>query len=222
MWLGLVVLAAALAVFAYGCGVSSFGGCAANDTCPADSGVLVDGMSPLPDGTVSEGGDAGSHDGGDAAVADSGCDPSLTPDLESCLIDTTYGVFVATPGSGGVADAAVCGTRSAPCATIALGAASAGAAGKSRIFVCHGAYAEAVQLAGMSLYGGFDCPSDGGTWTFADASTQLTGPSNQIALTLTEAGAGNFDVDDFVITAPDAVGTDDAGNGNSSLAVLVN
>ncbi len=159
---------------------------------------------------------------GDATVADSGCDPTSTPDLQACLIDTAYGVFVATPASGGVADAATCGSPRAPCATITLGATAAGAKGKSRIFVCRGAFSEAVQLAGMSLYGGFDCPSDGGAWTLADASSQLTGPANHIALTLTEAGAGSFDVDDFVITAPDAVGTDDAGNGNSSIAVLVN
>jgi hypothetical protein len=169
--------------------------------------------------TILEGGASDAGDLPDAA--DAGCDLQSTPDLQSCLLNDQYGVFVAPPGSGGV-ERPSCGTADTPCATINLAVTAASVLGKSRIFVCRGAFTEAVQLEGMSLYGGFDCPSDGGTWTFADASTQLTGPSNQIALTLTDAGAGNVDVDDFVITAPDAVGTDDAGNGNSSIAVLVN
>src|SRR5207253_11509812 len=143
------------------------------------------------------------------------------PDLQPCLVNDGYGVFVAPIDGGGV-NSPACGSQDAPCATINLAVTAASVLAKFRIFVCRGSFTEAVQLPGMSLYGGFDCPSDGGAWTYADASSQLTGPVNQIALTLTEAGAGSFDVDDFVITAPDAAGTDDAGNGNSSIAVLVN
>jgi hypothetical protein len=229
VWLALLVLAAALAAFAYGCGVQSFGGCAATDTCPPSDGG-ADGGSVPPEGGGADADsgvfvEGGIHDGAspDAeadADASGGCDPTKTPDIESCLIAEQYGVFVATPDAGGIADAS-CGSQTAPCATIGQGIATASGASKSRIFICQGAFNEAVTATHTSLYGGFACPTDGGLWTFADASSQLIGPQNQIALTISGA-TSPVDIDDLWISAPDAAGIDDAGNGLSSLAVLVN
>ena len=105
------------------------------------------------------GGDGGGGADGatdaDAIAPPPGCKPDVDPkDAPLCVV-SEYGVFVAPDGKP---DAA--GTREAPVDSIASALAIVG--NKPRIYVCKGAYPEAISLAApVSIYGGFAC----GSWT---------------------------------------------------------
>jgi hypothetical protein len=247
--IGVASVTAALGSLGYGCGQNSFGTCADNGTCadadagdasvappdaivvtwdapPADVGSL--GLGEERDDGGAEGGDGGAEesdrgDGGLDAATDASdanpCavtgDPSVTP----CVVDDAYGVFVSA--ASGQNDAGTPGTKSAPWKTITEGIRAAAASGKSRVYICAGGYAEPVVLDanhdGISLYGGFDCPQ--GVWTWSGDKALVNVPSALYALRI-NATTMPISVEDIAFMAPDAMGQDPSGNGNSSIAAF--
>jgi hypothetical protein len=227
------------------------GSCPAIDATTTDTSAGEDATGPSPDATATDatatdatatdatatdatadtrGGDAPAESATDAAPDVMVCDPTQAPHDEACVLDEAYGVFVATLGNGG-SDTVGDGTRGRPYASIGRALASlAGTpltsfAGKARVYVCNGIYAEAVALSSpTSLYGGLACPRDDAgvaQWSYVDAQAQVMAPRNAIGLVVS-GDAGPVSVEDLAVTAPDAVGQDDAGNGLSSIAVFVN
>jgi hypothetical protein len=217
------------------CGVTSDAGI--NDaTTNNEASSLVDAADSAPpqlDGTVipDASTDAFSEASGDALV-DAGldaadgfdgfvCDPTKAPHDEACVIADIYGVFVAPAQSGG-SDTTGTGTQTKPYATVAH--ALANLSGKSRVYVCDATYTGAVTLSSATnVFGGLVCPIGGAAdWTYSPGGrATLAAGATQPALTVlgvTEA----VDIEDMGFMAPDASGQDDAGNGQSSLAVLVN
>src|ERR1019366_4177548 len=101
----------------------------------------------------------------------SSCDPTKDPKDEPCVLDSAYGVFVASAGSDAGAEslgsgvAGPDGTAARPYASI--GQALANMAGKSRVYVCNGVYAEHVSItAAVSVYGGLSCGAGFGVCAF--------------------------------------------------------
>ena len=185
---------------------------------------------PTVDATVdsADGGDSGpDQDAGDAGDAADGfdgfdgyaCDPSQPPHDQPCVIDERYGLFVAPAASGG-SDATGDGTRAKPYASIGHALGNLGA--KSRVYVCDAAYAESVTLRGpASLFGGLECPAGDAGWGYLGSGAQVTAPLNTVALRV-EVDSGPVDVEDLRFVASNASGQDDAGNGASSIAAIVN
>ncbi|HEY4015736.1 MAG TPA: hypothetical protein VGM06_20490 [Polyangiaceae bacterium] len=239
----LVLFGAALILAAplIGCGEDSFlpdvsPGVASRDasddgdaTASSDSSVSAN-MHPDGAGTVSDAGvvdasDAraeGSADGGGArdglAPEGSTCDPTQSPHDDPCVLTERLGVFVSSAGSD-----ANPGTRAAPLQSISAGLVRAAQLGVDRVYVCQGSYSEIVRVASLlSVYGGLACTDQDAGWHYGDGGpSQLTGPSNAIALTV-DGVAGPLAIEDLRVVAADALGQDDAGNGESSIAVLVN
>jgi hypothetical protein len=179
---------------------------------------------PVPD-TCGELGTCGTADAGTTSAdarTDGSCDPTLDPRDQPCVLDDTYGVFVAAPpdADGGV-DAGEAGigsgngTAASPFATI--GQALANLGGKTRIYICSGAYREQVTLqAAVSLYGGLSCAADGGVWSYAGSGTQVTSPSPAYALSVRGVDAGTVTIEDVSFASPDATEA-----GASSIAALI-
>jgi hypothetical protein len=191
---------------------------------------LLESGAPRVDATALAEAAAGAMDGGvaqdapaEAADAFDGftCDPSKSPHDEGCVVDEAYAVFVAPAARGG-SDTAGDGSRAKPYAT--LGHALGALAGKARVYVCNAQYVEQVSLSSAaSLYGGFACPGDdaGAAWRYLGGQAQVSGPANQIPL-IVSGVEGGVSIEDIRFGAPDASGHDVAGNGLSSIAVLVN
>lgn len=139
--------------------------------------------------------------------------PSQTSD--PCIFSVPGAVFVsATTGS----DTSGQGTAAAPWASIGHALAHLGST--ARVYVCNGTYNEQVSItASVSIFGGLSCTA--GTWSYVGSHASVTGPANQPALTIA-AGSSAVDIEDMAFTAPNASGTDASGNGNSSIAALVN
>jgi hypothetical protein len=146
------------------------------------------------------------------------CDTTQEPNDTPCLVNSAFGVFVSA--STGL-DAAV-GDKAHPLKTITEGIAKAAQAGIPRVYVCNGMYGERVVLDGqhdgISLYGGFDC---GNNWSWVAASqVQVQAPEALYALRI-DATTKVLEIEDIAFTAPDAVGQDSSGSGNSSIAAFV-
>ncbi|MGH7734677.1 MAG: hypothetical protein ACREOE_13520, partial [Gemmatimonadales bacterium] len=208
-----------------GCWISAGTDCTTKGTCEpsqADGSAVDAALDAAADATVSDSAAldaaADASDANDAADAGDGfaCDPTKSPRDEGCVVDEAYGVFVSAGGSDTGA-----GTKSDPVKTIGEGVAKAAQSGKTRVYVCAGSYAEAVVVSSsaVSLYGALGC--DAG-WAYVDGgASQVTGAANQVVLTI-DGVAGPVAVEDLVLTAADASGQDDAGNGRSSVAAQVN
>jgi len=152
----------------------------------------------------------------------SSCDPTKDPKDEPCVLDDAYGVFVAPvnsdagPESLGIGVAGPDGTAERPYSSI--GQALANMAGKSRVYVCNGVYAEQVSItAAVSLYGGLSCAAGSASrvWSYAGQSAQVTAPPSAYAL-FVSVQQGSVTIEDMSFTAPDATGP-----GTSSIAALV-
>ena len=89
--------------------------------------------------------------------------------------------------------------------------------------MCQGSYAETLKVtSAVSVYGGLACPLGDAGWVYGDGgAAQVTGAANAIAFTVDGVDA-SIAVEDMRVVSPDAVGQDDAGNGRSSIAALVN
>ena len=192
-------------------------------------GVAVMGFScrgPLSD-ACDELGTCAPSARGDASVEASSdvssCDPTKDPKDEPCVLDSAYGVFVASAASDAGAEspanevAGPDGTAARPYTSI--GQALANMAGKSRIYVCNGVYAEQVSItAAVSVYGGLSCAagSAGRVWSYVGQSAQVTAPPSAYALFVTGVQQGSVTIEDMSFAAPDA--TDP---GTSSIAAFV-
>jgi len=139
--------------------------------------------------------------------------PSNTSD--PCILSDVFGVFVsASTGS----DTSGNGTAAAPWASIGHALSNLGS--KGRVYVCNGTYDEQVSVTGaVGLFGGLSCTA--GSWSYVGNHALVVGPQNQPALVV-NAGSAAVDIEDMAFTAPDASGKDSAGNGQSSIAALVN
>jgi hypothetical protein len=197
-----VVLAAAAAPTFVGLVYGCTGGdtCADRETCFADA----DADAQSDEDANRSSGDAAT-DGAHDAVSEeaSTCDPSAAPKDNRCVLDDTYGVFVApAPASDAQAaadDASTVpndgdGTLSKPYATIHQALANLGA--KRRIYVCNGAYREQVRIATpVSVYGGLSCDREAGSlvWSYVGGSAEVSSPSPAYALSVVAPGAMNVD-----------------------------
>ena len=175
------------------------------------------------DATTDADAGSGGDSAADAADAFDGfdgftCDPTKSPHDDPCVLADTLGVFVSSAGLDTNA-----GTREAPLQTIAAGLSKASMLGVGRVYVCQGNYSETLRVTNaVSVYGGLACPLGDGGWVYGDGgAAQVTGAANAIAFTVDGVDA-SIAVEDLRVLSPDAVGQDDAGNGRSSIAVLVN
>jgi hypothetical protein len=223
----------------WACGPTpSSGSCTDTLSCAPDASVadasVNTGDAGALDATVDASNDAGVGEAAateEASVGDSGldaadgfdgftCDPLQVPHDEACVIADAVGVFVA-PAQNGGSDTAGDGSRAKPYATVAQ--ALSNRKGKSRVYLCNATYAGGVTVdAATGLYGGLLCPTGAvADWTYSPGGQATVAAAvNQIALTV-QSVSGAVDIEDLVFVAPDASGQDDAGNGLSSLAVLV-
>jgi hypothetical protein len=244
-FLALSVVAAAGGLAAPGCSLFPSDDCASHLRCSGtsddattaeeggDAAAMADTAetdAPADQRSPGDGADGAAPDaeaGRDAALdaADGSdgfaCDENNSPHDDPCVVGVgTNAVFVAPPAGGG-SDANGNGSRSSPYATIGYALAHVGA-GKDRLYICDATYAESVSLsAAVSLYGGLACPRDAG-WSYVDGGVaQVNGGINQIALAINGV-PGPISVEDLAVAAANASGQDDAGNGKSSIAVLVN
>jgi hypothetical protein len=170
----------------------------------------------------------GSTDGG--ATCDVACDtgyhachgdclpsvdtPSVTGD--PCILGEAFGVFVSPIGS----DMAGNGSRAQPYATIGHAMDIAATATK-RVYACAtaGSYTENLTVGasrdGVTVYGGIDCTTTAGTWTYNAGRAATVSPSAGYALQIAAVTKG-VTFEDFAFRAADATTA-----GGSSIAVLV-
>lgn len=174
-------------------------GCSANaDDCSLNATCNRDGSKP---------------DFGGVVVPPPGCVDS--PSDNSEVIRTECAFFVGGPAASDAND----GSEIAPFASLAA-AVNAAKTVKARVYLC-GAVAERVDvLAGISIFGGFDCT--GTEWTF-DATMRATitpsAPAQDAPFqsSIRISGAGKTTIEDVDIQAADA-----SYPGGSSIAVIVN
>lgn len=205
--------------------------CSENRTCPrtntggassggASSGGASGSGGALPTGGSGgggsgQGGTGGAGTGGAQADADAGptCDETSTPDVEGCLVGNRYAVFVAAGATGGD------GSKELPFGTIADGIAGARTKGVSRVIVCNAEYPEKVTLtpdqAGVSLFGGFTCPSDANGWSYTADARPLVNPTTTTALQI-DGVTEPLTIQDVDFKAADATEA-----GASSIAAMV-
>lgn len=97
----------------------------------------------------------------DGSIADAPADVPVDVVCPEVLPDDATGVYV---GPAGVNDVA-CGTRAAPCKTVAVGITHAVAASRPKVYVSRGTYVERVALAaGVEIVGGWDVPAGSTKW----------------------------------------------------------
>jgi hypothetical protein len=163
----------------------------------------------------------GNDEASDGARDATSCSDQTRPADSGCVLDDGSGVFVAPTAKGG-SDGAGTGTRERPYATIGFALTHLG--GMSRVYACDGDYTESLTMVapGVSLYGGLACPgSDAGAWTYEEnGHATVTAPVGSYALHLVDL-SGPIEIQDMAFVAPDAKGTDAAGNGASSIAVFL-
>jgi hypothetical protein len=151
----------------------------------------------------------------DGASDGASCDETKTPDVEGCLVDDRYAVFVAAGSIDGD------GTKASPVATVAKGLATALAHGTSRVIVCNATYVEGLMLGpslgGIGVFGGFACPGgDGGAgWTRSATERPLVKPAEGAAL-MASGVAERVTIQDVDFAVGDATEP-----GASSIAAIV-
>jgi hypothetical protein len=220
-WAAFAVIALGASAPINACSVSPSGSCRDNGTCPPASAAEGGGEAGVESGMSMDAGqtlvDARSEGGSDGPA----CDTTRDPKDEPCLVEESYGVFVATPASGGD-DQGGDGTKAKPYATI--GKALRTLKGKARVYVCNGTYAEPVSLtAAVSLYGGFACSGAdaSASWAYVGGIARVAAPWSDYAIKI-DGVSSAVSVEDFGFTAADAHGLNVHGTGQSSIAALVN
>lgn len=153
---------------------------------------------------------------------DAGCNTTLAPREEPCVLADPYGVFVAPAANGG--DDTGDGSMAHPFATLAKALSTS----KSNVFVCNGSYSENVTVtSAVRVYGGLSCPDDGGAglWTYTGGVATITAPSAvSPALSVTDAGDAGITIQDLTFSMPDQArqGWNPAtGDGTSSIAAWI-
>ncbi len=90
------------------------------------------------------------------------------------------------------------------------------------VYVCAGTYAEAVRISSaVSVFGGLGCPGGGMPWAYDGGIVELHAGPNLVPLTIDTPDA-SLAIEDLQVVASSAASLDDAGNGQSSIAVVVN
>jgi hypothetical protein len=169
--------------------------CANTDDDCALIGTACPGQTPTSTAT----GGGSQPDGGSL------CDqsPKDNPDA----VSDACGVFAKSGAAAGGT-----GSMASPVATLVAAVDAAVTQKKRHVYVCVGAFTEAVTVpAGITLYGGLDCENG---WAVTEGKTTLKGMADQIPLTLA-GGAGQTRVESFEVVAVDA-----ALPGGSSIAAL--
>src|ERR1019366_5798990 len=232
LWLGVTAAVLLVVALGYGCGETSFGGCADNGTCLPDTGTFDSGapdVSTAPDGPASgdDGGianpDTGSSSGG-GETGPAGCIPTTEPKDTPCLVDETYAIFVSAGALNGT------GTKASPVGSIDTGLTLAtreadGGAPKI-VIVCSGKYDETITVDAtrdrVRVFGGFQCANS--TWTYSGAASSIPtlAPSAQgVPLTLTGlTGALFADIEIDAQSAPSTPPDAGSASGASSIAVV--
>jgi len=188
-----------LVVWMTGCGTGTYWGCDATATCvPPAAGAGV--------GTAGEAGSSGAGGSGGATSTGVPCpdDPAQGEVGDDC------GVFV----SSTLGDDGNSGTRELPVKTLTQ-AITLAEKGRRRVYACAEKYPERVTLAGVSLYGGFDCQHD---WSYdinEDQRAEIQAPPAPAVLTLGASETLSW-ISDVRVIAPAAITP-----GGSSIAVLV-
>ena len=145
-------------------------------------------------------------------------EPSVTTD--PCVLTEAFGVFAAPTGN----DAAGCGTRAMPCATIGHAMdVAVGMTGIKRVYACGsaGSYTENLVVGtsqdGLSVYGGLDCSTNPSTWTYNASKLATVAPTAAGYALEVNGLATGVTFEDFSFAAK-------AGQnpGDSSIAVFVN
>jgi hypothetical protein len=223
-WAALAAGPLCAATLLLACAIGTSGDCSENGTCPGDETGLEAGIDAVigdepVESALAEGPGADAADGG--VDEEAGCDPTKAPKDEPCLIDDSYGVFVAPPANGGD-DTSGAGTQAKPYAS--LGKALMSLGGKTRVYVCNGTYLEQVALSvGASLYGGLACPGDdaGPAWSYLGGAARVNSPSSDYAIKIDRVPTA-ISIEDMTFTSSNAVGQDSTANGRSSIAAWVN
>jgi len=156
---------------------------------------------------------AGSHVCGGDCLANTD-EPSDTAD--PCIVTEAFGIFVAPTGS----DTTGTGTRLTPYATVGNAMDQAKTKGLTRVYACGsaGSYASGPNLvlgtsrAGLTVYGGLDCTTTPGTWTYSASDKATVAPASGYALQVTAA----VTFEDFGFTSAAATTP-----GSSSTSVFV-
>ena len=146
--------------------------------------------------------------------------PSVPGD--PCALTEAYGVFVSPLGSDTTGD----GSRAHPYATLGH-ALDMAATGTKRVYACGSAgnYTENLTLGtsrdGLAAYGGLDCTTTPGTWTYSASKLATVAPASGYALQVSALTKGAT-FEDFAFQAVSAPTSAPAsGPGASSIAVLV-
>ena len=174
-----------------------------------------------------ESGDGAADGASSDATSDAGpaCDSTAKPKDDACVLDGSYGLFVAAT-MGGIApveagadggDAGPAptpdGSPSRPFPSITLALQHLGS--KSRIYICDGGYEEQVTITTpVSLFGGLACA--GAAWRWDGGITEVGSPSPNYALSITGLNNAAIDVQDLTFVAPSATKP-----GASSIAAII-
>lgn len=174
--------------------------------CPTSVPALCDNGACASDDAGGNGDGMGTDAGGDVVQPPAGCDPAAEPkDAPKCVV-SAFGVFV---DANGGSDANP-GTKESPVKSI--GAALGKLAGKARLYICEGTYAEHVKLtSAVSLYGGFVC----GAWSYSGNKPKVAAADVGYALEIGDT-TGDVTVADLSFAAANAV-----DKGQSSIAAFV-
>jgi hypothetical protein len=151
--------------------------------------------------------------GGEAGSAGSGpsCDPTMSPDEATCVIDEEYGVFASPSGHDDTGN----GSRTKPYATLSKAITKASASNK-RVYACAdaGAYTESVSIGagsgGIEMFGGFSCIG----WSYSTSLRSRVTSPDSLALHIDSVTSAH--IEDFRFTAADG-----ATPGESSVGVFV-
>jgi len=191
--------------------------CASTNSCSAFDASGGSGGSSATGGSGSggKGGSGGSSAGGGSGGASgvgadggsagtTGCDTTLSPSEDRCVINNDVGVFVSPMGDDLNGD----GTRDNPFATLALAIDRAKADSKKRVYACTdttSSFNESITLdashSGMEFYGGFS--SCGLEWNYTElARAHITSPT-PIAWRITGI-TSNLVIEGFDVKAADA------------------
>jgi len=178
------------------------------------------------------GGNGGSSNGGDgtsgiggagmagsAGSVEPGCDGTVSPDTDKCVIDDQFGIFVSQTGDDKAGD----GSMLKPLAKISTALAAAVNQKINRVYVCASLtpYSEATLDIpdGVSVFGGFTC--DKPQWAYDPSQKSIFDASSAVGATIDAAVTG-VTLQDLRIQAADAVSSPNMPGSSSFGMVITN
>jgi hypothetical protein len=205
------------------------GGTCVDPTQPAHCGSCTNVCAPPPSGHGQQTCTAPPACGVACSAGYHACNADCLPDSDlpsnasdPCVISDTFGVFVSPLGKDANA-----GTMAAPVLSVGHAMDLAKAESK-RVYACGsaGAYTGENLVVGttrdgLGVYGGLDCTTAPAAWKYSAADKAVVAPAAPgFALDVQNLAQG-VTFEDFGFTAMSASGQDGAGNGLSSVAVMV-